>query len=78
MRAAEYLGVSSEDRGSLEKLKTRFRKMCLKWHPDKNRGREKAAAEVFQAVHAAYHFLTTQNFDYKRWSASFTVPPLQV
>ena len=75
--AYAFLGVAREDRGSLEKLKTRFRKMCLKWHPDKNRGREKRAAEVFQVVHAAYHFLTTTNFDYKRWKKSFTVPPMQ-
>ena len=58
--AYEFMGVAREDRGSLEKLKGRFRKMCLKYHPDKNRGREKAAAEVFQAANAAYHFLTTK------------------
>ena len=47
------------------------------WHPDKNRGREREAAEVFQAANAAYHFLTTNNFDYKRWKESFTIPPMQ-
>ncbi|EOD17300.1 hypothetical protein EMIHUDRAFT_244160 [Emiliania huxleyi CCMP1516] len=52
--------------GSLEKLKMRFRKMSLKWHPDKNIRRPEAAAEVFKAVNAAYHTLTTNNFDYKR------------
>ena len=36
----------------------RFRKMSLKWHPDKNMRREKEASDVFRAVHAAYHFLT--------------------
>jgi tetratricopeptide (TPR) repeat protein len=55
--------------------------VCLcrreQYHPDKNRGREKAAADVFQAVNAAYHFLTTNNFDYKRWKQSFTIPPMQ-
>lgn len=75
--AYAFLGVEEEERGDLEKLKARFRKACLKYHPDKNRGREKEAAEVFQAAHAAYHFLTTNNFDYKRWAASFTIPPLQ-
>ena len=70
-------GSKPRARRSLEKLKARFRKMCLKWHPDKNRGREKEAAEVFQAVNAAYHFLTTNNFDYKRWQQSFTIPPMQ-
>ena len=75
--AYDFLGVAREDRGNLEKLKARFRKMCLKWHPDKNRGREKEAASVFEATTAAYHFLTTNNFDYKRWKQSFTIPPMQ-
>jgi len=55
----------------------RFRKMSLKWHPDKNTTREKEAGEVFMAVHAAYHFLTTNNFDYKRWAENFVIPPMQ-
>jgi len=75
--AYEFLGIAPPDRGSLEKLKMRFRKMSLKWHPDKNIRRPEAAAEVFKAVNAAYHTLTTNNFDYKRWSESFTIPPMQ-
>eukprot|EP00967_Tisochrysis_lutea_P069006 scaffold90577_cov27-Tisochrysis_lutea.AAC.4 len=75
--AYEFLGIAAEDRGSLEKLKMRFRKMSLKWHPDKNIRRPEAAAEVFKAVNAAYHTLTTNNFDYKRWAESFVIPPMQ-
>lgn len=75
--AYAFLGVPEADRGQLEKVKARFRKLSLKYHPDKNLGREEAAAEVFQAVHAAYHTLTTNNFDYERWAQAFTVPPLQ-
>ena len=55
----------------------RFRKMSLKWHPDKNMQRQKEAGDVFTAVHGAYHFLTTNNFDYKRWAAAFVIPPMQ-
>jgi hypothetical protein len=73
--AYEFLGISTEERGDLNVLKARFRKLCFKYHPDKNRGREEAAARSFQAVHAAYHFLTTMNFDYKRWKKAFNVPP---
>ena len=73
----EFLGLKPEERGNLEKLKMRFRKMSLKFHPDKNPGRQEAAAEVFKAVNAAYHTLTTNNFDYKRWAESFTIPPMQ-
>merc|ERR550514_599505 len=65
-QAYDFLGVKTEDRGNLDKVKMRFRKMSLKWHPDKNMRRQKEAAEVSTAVHAAYHFLTTNNFDYKR------------
>ena len=75
--AYAFLGVPESDRGQLDKVKARFRKLSLKYHPDKNIGREEAAAEVFQAVHAAYHTLTTNNFDYDRWAQAFTVPPLQ-
>jgi tetratricopeptide (TPR) repeat protein len=75
--AYAFLGVAAADKGNLEKVKMRFRKMSLKWHPDKNMDREKDAAEVFKAVHAAYHFLTTNNFDYKRWAEAFVIPPMQ-
>ena len=57
-QAYDFLGVAKEDRGNLDKVKMRFRKMSLKWHPDKNMSRQKEAGEVFTAVHAAYHFLT--------------------
>jgi hypothetical protein len=76
-QAYDFLGVKKEDRGNLDKVKMRFRKMSLKWHPDKNMRRQKEAADVFTAVHAAYHFLTTNNFDYKRWAENFNIPPMQ-
>mmetsp|Transcript_447 Transcript_447/g.1134 ORF Transcript_447/g.1134 Transcript_447/m.1134 type:complete len:454 (-) Transcript_447:1817-3178(-) len=76
-QAYDFLGVKTEDRGNLDKVKMRFRKMSLKWHPDKNMRRPKEAADVFTAVNAAYHFLTTNNFDYKRWAETFVIPPMQ-
>ena len=76
-QAYDFLEVKKEDRGNLDKVKMRFRKMSLKWHPDKNMRRPKEAADVFTAVHAAYHFLTTNNFDYERWAESFQIPPMQ-
>ena len=75
--AYAFLGVPLDERGSLEKLKMRFRKLCLAYHPDKNLGREKEAAAAFTGLHAAYHFLTTTNFAHKRWATSFVIPPLQ-
>ena len=75
--AYAFLGMPPDERGSLEKLKARFRKLCIAYHPDKNLGREKEAAAAFTGLHAAYHFLTTTNFDHARWAASFVIPPLQ-
>ena len=76
-QAYDFLGVKESDRGNLDKVKLRFRKMSLKWHPDKQLSRPKEAGDVFTAVHAAYHFLTTNNFDYKRWAENFVIPPMQ-
>ena len=36
--AYAFLGVPEADRGQLEKVKARFRKLSLKYHPDKNTG----------------------------------------
>ena len=49
-------------------MKTAYRKLCMKWHPDKNRDNEEQAANIFKRVTAAYHTLTTNNFDYKRYA----------
>ena len=76
-QAYDFLGVKKEDRGNLDKVKLRFRKMSIKFHPDKNIGREEAATEVFKCVNAAYHTLTTNNFDYERWAKAFVIPPMQ-
>ena len=52
-QAYDFLGVKESDRGNLDKVKLRFRKMSLKWHPDKQLSRPKEAGDVFTAVHAA-------------------------
>jgi hypothetical protein len=51
--AYSFLGIEPAEQGNLETLKASFRKLSLKYHPDKNRGREKEAAAAFQGVHAA-------------------------
>ena len=71
----ELLGI--EPTATADDIKRGYRKAALQWHPDKNRGREREAAEVFQAANAAYHFLTTTNFDFKKWKEAFTIPPMQ-
>ena len=58
----DFLGVKKEDRGNLDKVKLRFRKMSIKFHPDKNIGREEAATEVRRT--RAHHTAFENNFDY--------------
>ena len=50
------LGVDAKD-FSEEQLKKNFRLLALKWHPDRNRGREEAAAERFKEVQTAHAVL---------------------
>ncbi len=54
MNYFEILGIKP---GASEKeIKTAFRKMAMKWHPDKNPNNE-VAAEKFRQINEAYDFL---------------------
>ena len=43
-----------------EQLKTAYKALARKWHPDKNYGREKEATEIFQQIGAAFDELVEQ------------------
>lgn len=58
-------------------VKAAYRRLSLRWHPDKHRGDEARATSLFKTVAAAYATLTTTNFDFERWSTAFAIPPLQ-
>ena len=49
----EVLGVESD--ATEAQIKKSYRKMAVKWHPDKNKSPE--ATEVFQKIAAAYTVL---------------------
>lgn len=72
------LEIAEADRGKLDKIKGAYRKMAIKHHPDKSPPEKREdASRRFKRVAAAYHTLTTNNFDYERWSNAFVIPPLQ-
>ncbi|KAK3265053.1 hypothetical protein CYMTET_26236, partial [Cymbomonas tetramitiformis] len=79
MSAAEactILEIPIAAKNDMEQIRKAYRKLAMKWHPDKNSGSEVSAAK-FKKITGAYHSLTTVNFDYDRWSQSFEIPPLQ-
>lgn len=53
------LGASKAD------IKQAFRKLALKWHPDKNQHRVEEAERVFQEISRAYESLMTTDEDAK-------------
>ena len=54
-RALKVLGIAKGF--TKEELKQAHRKLCSKWHPDKNIGSEKAAEEKFKEIQEAYEYL---------------------
>ncbi len=37
-----------------KQIKKAYRKLAMKWHPDKNKGNEKVAGEKFKKISEAY------------------------
>ena len=46
---------------SAEDIKRQYKKLALKWHPDKNVGNEEEATDRFKEVNAAYAVLSDPN-----------------
>ena len=60
----DVLGINKS--ASQEQIKSAYRKLAVKYHPDKNKG-DKASEEKFKEASEAYHVLSNterkQNYD---------------
>ena len=65
-QALEALQLPLSALGDVEAARGAYRRLSVRWHPDKNAGDEERSQAVFVRVAAAYNTLTTANFDYKR------------
>lgn len=54
----EMLGVLRES--TAEEIKKAYRKLALKWHPDRNKGKEKEAEEMFTKIARANEVLSDE------------------
>ena len=54
----EVLGVDKS--ASADQIKSAYRKLAIKYHPDKNKG-DKASEEKFKEASEAYHVLSNQD-----------------
>jgi hypothetical protein len=69
-QAFEALQLPTASWGDADAAKAAYRRLSVRWHPDKNPGDSARAQALFVRVAAAYHTLTTANFDYKRCAAA--------
>mmetsp|Transcript_7214 Transcript_7214/g.27158 ORF Transcript_7214/g.27158 Transcript_7214/m.27158 type:complete len:374 (-) Transcript_7214:57-1178(-) len=77
-QAYTILGLADTSKGVLGDVKAAYRKLCLRWHPDKNPSdKQHEAKDMFTKITNAYHTITTANFDYERWAKSYEIPPMQ-
>lgn len=76
-----YLILGIDADASQETIKTAFRRLALKYHPDKNPGSAEAI-EIFTAIHKAYEVLShpekRKAYDVSRGIKQHTTAPLPV
>jgi curved DNA-binding protein CbpA len=72
-QAFEVLQLPPAVWGDADAAKAAYRRLSVRWHPDKNPGDAARSQALFVRVAAAYHTLTTANFDYKRCAPAHVV-----
>ena len=56
-----YEVLEIERDASSDDIKKAYRKLALRWHPDKNVGREEEATEKFKEISQAFNVRASQN-----------------
>ncbi len=75
MSFKDYYGVLGLDgRASREEIKRAFRRLALRYHPDRNPGNQKQAEEQFKEINEAYEVLIDESrrreYDYLTGNAA--------
>ena len=60
-----YEVMELERSAAIADIKKQYKKLALKWHPDRNHGTEEIATQTFKEISAAYAVLSDPNE--KKW-----------
>ena len=71
-RALEILGLNPKGAYTADDIKRAYRQLALKYHPDRNKGKEAESTPLFESASYAYEYLTDPSFRHKE--ASQPVP----
>ena len=53
-----YKILNIGEKATPEEIRKAYKKLAMRWHPDKNKGNEKVAEEKFKEISEAYQILS--------------------
>ena len=56
-----YKELNIKDNASLEEIRSAYKKLALKWHPDRNKNNQEEAEHKFKIISEAYQILTDKD-----------------